>query len=84
MKGESVAPCLLVGSIAAMSVIQSDAARAQSSPTLLAATGTAATDSPTGTTSPARMTSRRSWATHTSFPDCRPLMGLKSRRSSGV
>ncbi len=45
MKWESVAPCLLVGGIAAMSVIQSDAARAESSPTLLAATGTAATDS---------------------------------------
>ena len=46
MKWESVAPCLLVGGIAAMSVIQSDAARAESSPTLLAATGTAGTDSP--------------------------------------
>ena len=45
MQWESVAPCLLVGSVAAMSVIQSDAARAQSSPTLFAATGTAATDS---------------------------------------
>src|ERR1700688_933766 len=44
MKWESVAPCLLVGSIA-MGVIQSDDARAQSSPTLLAATGTAGTDS---------------------------------------
>ena len=45
MKWESVAPCLLVGSIVAMGVIQSDDARAQSSPTLLAATGTAGTDS---------------------------------------
>jgi hypothetical protein len=33
MQWESVAPCLLAGSIAAMSVIQSDAARAQSSHT---------------------------------------------------
>ena len=50
MKWESVAPCLLVGSIA-MSVIQSDAARAQSSPTLFAATGTTDTDSRAGTDS---------------------------------
>jgi len=45
MKWESVAPCLLVGSIVAMGAVQSDDARAQSSPTLLAATGTAGTDS---------------------------------------
>src|SRR6202023_2681984 len=45
MKWESVAPCLLVGSVVAMGVIQSDDARAQSSPTLLAAAGTAGTDS---------------------------------------
>src|SRR5882724_5607398 len=45
MKWESVAPCLLAGSVALMGAVQSDAVRAQSSPTLLAATGTAATDS---------------------------------------
>src|SRR5712675_1597141 len=45
MKWESVAPCLLAGSVALMGAVQSDAVRAQSSPTLLAATGTAGTDS---------------------------------------
>ena len=51
MKWESVAPRLLVGSMVAVGVIQADDAGAQSSPTLLAATGTAGADSRAGTDS---------------------------------